>query len=153
MYPCFRTEPRPDSPQGLQAAVKTFQGLTKTLYCRTAQEVSTQVQLLEASTDFENGEENLPPGICEWDPAGPEGGREGQERCELCVQGLRCTAQHDTVSARLQWAMLSPGLTSLFVPLLLPPWARCPPQCGSALYSYTKVFILWIHFCLCLGVP
>ena len=61
------------------------QSLTETLYCRVAQEVSTQVQLLQAPSDPESGEENLPADICDGNTAQPEGGREGQERSDLCV--------------------------------------------------------------------
>lgn len=60
--------------------MRVSQGFTKTLYYTVVQEISTQVQLLKVPSDPESGEENLPAGICDGDPAEPEGRREGQEK-------------------------------------------------------------------------
>ena len=77
-HPCFRADPRTDSPHSLQVAAREFQDFTKTLNCGVAQVISTQVQLLQASRGPESGKESLPAGICDWDPAEPGGGGEGK---------------------------------------------------------------------------
>ena len=65
-------------------APRASQGLIKTLYCRAAQDVSTQVQFLQVSTDLEDGEENPPAGLCGRDPAQPAEGERGR-RAAVCV--------------------------------------------------------------------
>jgi hypothetical protein len=77
--------------------------------------------------------------------------REEQERCDLCVQCLRCTTEWDSVplSVRTPWEMPLPGLTSL---------SACPqpPLCGSLFYSPQHGILMGpfcVSCCLSLGVP
>ena len=74
-----------------------YQGLTETLYCRAAQEVSTQVQLLQAPISIENREENLPPGICKQAQAGPVGDREPEEMRPVWGVYVHSPVQHSGV--------------------------------------------------------
>lgn len=113
--------------------------------------VSTQVQVLQVSSGPESEKEDPPAGICHGDTPEPEGGGQGQEGCELCVQGPKCSSAPRGAKPRTDQA------ASPMAPLSRPPRAARPSSVWflilQPLTHHLEVCILCVCFCPGLGVP